>query len=265
MALDERTLRQELSAVKKQEKKLTARAQRENKPTWKAELQKKVPKKVYNGLESAFCKGFELLFSQGTGLIEKSYNREEIQKDQAIRDFAVRIKGGKKELRQMHKSAKKTDFRNLAVTTAEGVGLGALGIGMPDVVLFLSTVLKGVYETALNYGYDYSASRERLLILKLLAASISNGELFVQLDREVEELLQISDCAVTEEELQAQIRETASVFALDMLVLKFIQGMPVIGIVGGLSNPVYYRKIMRYVQLKYRKRYLMNLDEEREP
>ena len=32
----------------------------------------------------------------------------------------------------------------------------------------------------------------------------------------------------------------------------------VVGIVGGLSNPVYYNKIMEYVRLKYHKRYLLN-------
>jgi hypothetical protein len=42
-----------------------------------------------------------------------------------------------------------------------------------------------------------------------------------------------------------------------MLLLKFIQGLPVVGIVGGAANPVYYSKIMKYVQLKYRKRYLL--------
>ena len=47
-------------------------------------------------------------------------------------------------------------------------------------------------------------------------------------------------------------------FALDMLVLKFIQGLPVVGVLGGAANPVYYRKIMRYVQLKYKKRYLIH-------
>ena len=50
----------------------------------------------------------------------------------------------------------------------------------------------------------------------------------------------------------------------DMLVLKFIQGLPVVGIVGGLSNPVYFNKIMEYVRLKYHKRYLLNKKEEME-
>ena len=52
-------------------------------------------------------------------------------------------------------------------------------------------------------------------------------------------------------------RRTAKAFAVDMLLLKFIQGLPVVGVLGGAANPVYYRRIMKYVQLKYRKRYLI--------
>ena len=47
-----------------------------------------------------------------------------------------------------------------------------------------------------------------------------------------------------------------------MLLLKFIQGVPVVGIIGGAANPVYYNKVMKYVQLKYRKRYLMRQKEK---
>ena len=57
---------------------------------------------------------------------------------------------------------------------------------------------------------------------------------------------------------------TADDFALDMLVLKFIQGLPVVGVVGGLSNPVYYNKIMEYIRLKYHKRYLLSKKEDME-
>lgn len=33
--------------------------------------------------------------------------------------------------------------------------------------------------------------------------------------------------------------------------------LPVVGVIGGLGNPVYYRRILSYVQLKYQKRYLL--------
>ena len=100
---------------------------------------------------------------------------------------------------------------------------------------------------------------------------------YVDLDITAQELTdKLFDCGFEVEELirnpgepdfdavQTQIGITADDFALDMLVLKFIQGLPVVGVVGGLSNPVYFNKIMEYVRLKYHKRYLLNKKEEME-
>lgn len=53
-----------------------------------------------------------------------------------------------------------------------------------------------------------------------------------------------------------QMKETASAFAVDML-LKLLQGLPIVGILGGAANQMYYGKVMKYVQLKYWKRYLL--------
>lgn len=91
-------------------------------PVWKAELESHIPEKVYNGLERAFCKGLSLVFNQGRAIIEKGYNKKNIQADHAIQDFAVQLKGGRKGLKLMRKSAKQSNLVNLAVTTVEGVG-----------------------------------------------------------------------------------------------------------------------------------------------
>ncbi len=138
----EAALTKELLAAEKQEKKMEQAALKAKPAPWKKELESRIPEKVYAGLESAFCKGFGLVFDQGRAIIEKGYNKEDMQADHAIRDFAVQLKGGRKELKQMHKSAKQSDLVNMAMTTVEGIGLGALGIGMPDIVLFLGNLLK---------------------------------------------------------------------------------------------------------------------------
>lgn len=253
----EAALSKELLAVEKQEKKMQQSALKARPVAWKKELESRIPEKVYAGLESAFCKGFGVVFDQGRAIIEKGYNKEDLQADHAIRDFAVQLKGGKKELKQMHKSAKQSDLINMAATTVEGIGLGALGIGMPDIVLFLGNLLKGVYETALNYGFDYESRQEQLLILKMMQTALSNGENWTQGNTEVEEMLALETVDITDEVFKQQVKDTASAFAMDMLLLKFIQGLPVVGIIGGAANPVYYSKVMKYVQLKYRKRYLL--------
>ena len=253
----EAALRKELLAVEKQEKKMEQAALKAKPAPWKKELESRIPEKVYAGLESAFCKGFGVVFDQGRVIIEKGYNKEDLQADHAIRDFAVQLKGGRKELKQMHKSAKQSDLVNMAITTVEGIGLGALGVGMPDVVLFLGNLLKGVYETALNYGFEYESRQEQMLILKMMQTALSNGESWVQGNAEVEELLGLETVDITDDTFKQQVKDTASTFAMDMLLLKFIQGLPVVGIIGGAANPVYYSKVMKYVQLKYRKRYLL--------
>lgn len=250
-------LNKEMLAVEKQEKKMQQAALKAKPAAWKKELEKHIPEKVYTGLESAFCKGFGLVFDQGRAIIEKGYNKEDLQADHAIRDFAVQIKGSRKELKQMHRGARQSDLRNLAVTTVEGVGLGALGVGMPDIVLFLGTLLKGVYETALNYGFDYESRQEQIFILKMIQTALVAGEDWATRNAEVDEMLALETVGITDEDFKQQLKETASAFAVDMLLLKFIQGLPVIGILGGAANPVYYSKIMKYVRLKYRKRYLL--------
>ena len=260
MAADDKkrakALQKELLAVEKQEKKLQKAFVKAKDPAWKTALGDKIPKKVYTGLESTFCKAFSLVFNQGRVVIEKSYSKENLQENHTIRDFAVKLKGGRKELRQMDKSARKADLLNLAATTLEGIGLGALGIGMPDIVLFLGTLLKGIYETALNYGFDYDSPGERLLILKMMETALRTGDSWAEKNAETDRILENPGAEVTEQALEQQIAATSGVFAMDMLLLKFIQGIPVVGIIGGAANPLYYRRIMKYVQLKYRKRYL---------
>lgn len=253
----EKALRKELLVVEKQEKKLQKAFLKAKNPAWKTALGEKIPQKVYTGLESAFCKGFSLVFNQGRSLIEKSYSKENLQNNHTIRDFAVQLKGGRKELKAVHKSAKRSDGMNMVVTTAEGLALGALGIGVPDIVLFITTLLKGVYETALNYGFDYALPEEQYMILNMMAASLITGEERLEWDDMIDGMITEMPREVTQGVLDEQIRETASVFAMDMLILKFIQGLPVVGILGGVANPIYYKRVLNYVQLKYRKRYLL--------
>lgn len=253
----EKALRRELLAVENQEKRLQKAFVKAKNPAWKTALGDKIPKKVYAGLESTFCKGFSLVFNQGRSIIEKSYKKEELQDNHTIRDFAVKLRGGRKELKAVNKSAKRSDSLNMVVTTAEGIALGALGIGMPDIVLFISTLLKGVYETALNYGFDYDLPEEQYMILNMMAASLITGEERTEWDDMIDGMIVDMPREVPQSVLEEQIRETASVFAMDMLILKFIQGLPVVGVLGGVANPIYYKRVLNYVQLKYRKRYLL--------
>lgn len=250
-------MRRELLKIQTEEQKLRKKAETAKPAAWKKALEQKIPEKVYTGLETAFCTGFSLVFKHGRKLIELTYKKETLKQEHILRDQAVQTEGSRRDFKQMQKNVRNAGLKNMAATTAEGMALGALGVGMPDVVLFLATLLKGVYETALHYGFEYETPEEQYLILRMMSASLKTGRAWLREDAKVEELLQADAMGVDPEILQEQIKKTASAFAVDMLALKFIQGMPVVGFLGGAANPVYYRKVMDYVQRKYRKRYLL--------
>lgn len=225
--------------ITKQEERLEKAAMRQSTVgpsvlVWKEKLEQKIPVKIYDNLRAAFCKAFSVVFEQGTGIIEKTIRKDQLEKDYEIQNYAIGIKGTRKELKQLRKKAGASGVRDMAVTAAEGIGLGVLGIGLPDIVVFTGFILRGIYETALQYGFTYDATEEKLLILKMMETSLSRGEEWVRVNAEVDRILAKEwhgDHA--EDDVTQQIRRTADVFALDMLLAKFIQGLPLIGIVGG--------------------------------
>lgn len=252
-------VRKELQKIEREEQKLVEYAEKhKTAPVWKTELEKKIPQKVLSGLQKAFFKAFCIIFEKGTAIIEKTYDKDAAVKEFLINDYAVDVKGSRKEIAKIRSGAFGSNMLNTAVTTIEGVGLGALGIGLPDLVIWIGVLLRGIYETALNYGFDYDKAEEKIFILKMIETSMAFGEEWIILNSENDTYMScIANGISNEDELRQQIEKTANALAIQMLGIKFIQGLPVVGILGGAANPIYYQKIMKYVQLKYRKRYLL--------
>lgn len=253
----------ELAIVKRQEESLKKRKMSENSVQWRDTLASKVPDKVYDNLLKAFTKAFSLMFDKGLAVIEKTYNQEELADDYKIKEYAFMTKADRKSLRNIQGGAGKNNIRNMAITTVEGIGLGAFGIGLPDIVIFVGVLLKGIYETALNYGFGYESNEEQYFILKMIEVSMLKGDAWVNGNAEVDEMMELELKAEhTPTEIGNQIERTSTAFAIDMILLKFIQGIPIVGIIGGTGNPVYYNRVMRYAELKYRKRRLLQLSNE---
>ena len=85
-----------------------------------------MPGSIYENLQKAFRKAFAIVFEKGTGLIEKTYNRESLEEDCQVREFAFQVKANRKTLKKARKDARAGNLRNLAITSAEGIGLGAV-------------------------------------------------------------------------------------------------------------------------------------------
>lgn len=247
----------ELQRIEKIEDRLRRQAEKKSNPIWKAKLEEKIPDKVMAGLQKAFSKAFYLIFEKGSVIIEKTYDKESTEKEFQIKDYAMDIKGGRKEISHMKWGAMGGNAINTMITTAEGIGLGALGIGMPDIVIWVGILLRGVYETAMKYGFDYESPEEKIFILKMLEAAMLTGDEWMIANETVDAYIEQELHVIPADDVvKQQIEKTTDAFAADMLVTKFIQGLPVVGMLGGATNPVYYHKVMSYVQLKYRKRYL---------
>lgn len=220
-------------------------------------LAEKVPPKLQDTLNLAFSKAFRLIFEKGTGVIEKTYPREDAQRQFKVNHFAVELKENRKGLREFSKQANKAGRKNLLLSGVEGIGLGVLGIGLPDVAIFTGVLLKSIYETALHYGYSYENTEEKYFILQLIQTALSSGEELIIQNQTVNEFIENKQLPFDYVQ-DGAIENTAAVLSTELLYIKFLQGIPLIGVVGGAYNPLYLKKIQKYVALKYERWFLQD-------
>ena len=130
------------------------------------------------------------------------------------------------------------------------MGLGLVGVGLPDIPLFLGVVLRGVYQIALSYGIDYRtppsgpicwpSSTARPRRTQTSSAPLTNRRyLYAGAPIPIDE--------------QALRRRAAESLAEGMLTAKFVQGLPLVGAAGGAYNLPLYRRITGYAETQYRK------------
>lgn len=132
--------------------------------------------------------------------------------------------------------------------------MGVLGIGLADIPLLLAVLLRSVYEIALQYGFSYDTPEEQVFILRLMEIALQHGDALDEQNAALNR--QLYQNTIPQADRDAQIRRTAGVLADDLLYLKFIQGIPIVGMVGGVSDMVCHNKIADYAELKYRRRFL---------
>ena len=221
-------------------------------------LEEKVPEKLQGTLNTAFAKAFHLIFEKGTGVIEKTYRKEEIEKDYKINELTNELKQSKKSLQKFSKNAKGSGTKNLVVSGAAGIGMGILGVGLPDIPVFTAMILKSIYEIAMHYGYSYETEEEQYFILLLIQGAVTHGEDMLVIDKEINQYIS-SSIWLQEKTKEEMIHQTAGCLSKELLYMKFLQGIPVVGAVGGAYDVVYLKQITEYANLKYERRFLERL------
>lgn len=249
----------EWKRLMKQERSFLAKGSSLRAGTVSRLLEGKVPDKLQDTLDAAFAKAFEIIFEKGTGIIEKTYSREKIEHQNKVNLYSVDLAENKKTLRKFEKETGSSNTKNLLLSGASGIGLGVLGIGLPDIPLFVGTLLKSIYEIALHFGYDYESQEEKYFILKLVETALSGGVKLREGDRALNQF--IDEPYLPEDyDQHRQIRETSETMSAELLYLKFLQGIPVVGAVGGAYNAVYMQKVQKYAKIKYYRRFLTDRD-----
>lgn len=242
-------LLRELYTAQKKERRLLASAVRQN-PV-KQTIYQKVPPKVCTLLENAFEKAFRLVFLSGTQVIEKTFDKEAASLDYEAGNFVVDKAGSRKSIRRLDKKARKDNLLNNAATTVSGLGLGFLGLGLPDIPLLVSTLLKGVYEIALGYGFDYTTREEQVYILRLICTALADGSVKEDCNRRLDGAASGAGTALDQE-----IAAASKILSDALLVEKFVQGLPIVGVVGGFVNMAVYTRVSALAGVKYKIRYL---------
>jgi EcsC protein family len=255
-------LEKELKKINKKEKKLVGKKEGYIKSKLNPisnKIEEVIPDKLRESLQKAFYNGFKLVLKNGSKYIENLYDKEKIKVEHDISNYALSKKLNRKALKEIDKQSKRSKLINSAISTVEGSGLGLLGIGLPDIPIFIGVIIKSVYEIALSYGFDYEKEEELIYILTLISAALTIEEKQIKYNSKLDYLGRKIDLNIKiEENLEEVIKETSEVLSEALLIAKFIQGLPFVGVVGGLTNYNVINKLTTYGNLKYKKRFIEN-------
>lgn len=222
-------------------------------------VESKVPESLKNSLDKAFYKAFQIIFEKGTKYIEKLFNKNKIQFNHNVNDYNLKINSDKGSLKRIDRNAQRSKLINTSISTIEGAGLGFLGMGLPDIPLFTAMILKTIYEISLSYGFLYEIEEEKIYVLNLINAALTSNEVQRKYNHRVDIIGEKIDKHVHfEYNLNKEIVNTSKILSNSMLTSKFVQGIPVVGVVGSIVNYKIINKISRYSSIKYKKRYLNN-------
>ena len=227
-----RALDIEWEKLQKREKRFLSARENQKESFINQKLEEKVPTKLQETLDKAFAKAFGLIFEKGTGVIEKTFRPEEMKKDFKIKEFTNEVRQSRKSLKAFGKKAEATGNINLAVSGLAGVGMGILGVGIPDIPIFTGLIMKSIYEIALSYGFSYDTKEERRFILLLILGAVSCGEEMLVIDEQIDQYIESEFLPYNYDE-SVQIERTAAGLSKELLYMKFLQGIPVVGFGAG--------------------------------
>lgn len=224
-------------------------------------LDKKVtelaPEKLIGTLSAAFEKAVSLVLDKGSGVVLPPSRRQARREAYQVHAYAADLRETRKSLRAFSREAGRSGWGNALLAGAAGVGMGFLGVALPDVPLLTALLLKCVYETAESFGFPCETETERIYALRVMETALSEGEKLRRNNRELEHFDQTGAWPepIT---LEDQIRSAARQLSEAALYGKALQSVPVVGAVGGAGDWECLRRVGRYAAIRYQKRFLVS-------
>ncbi|AOR24166.1 EcsC family protein [Clostridium taeniosporum] len=260
----EKVLEKQLKVISKKEDKLLVEKKESffNKKIspYRGKIEEKIPDKLKDTLQTAFEKGFNIVFKKGIKIIEKSFDKEKINEDFNIDNYAVNLQTNKKNIKKIDRKTGRKILLNKSIGVLEGGILGFLGIGLPDIPIFTAVILKTIYEISLGYGFSYENDYEKIYILNIICSATTKGEEKKYYLNKIDKIgEQIDNGIKLEYDIDELINETSNKMATSMLTSKFIQGLPIVGVVGSVTNYKIIKDVSKIAKIKYKKRYLRKL------
>lgn len=245
----------ELRKLQKEELRYKGKRREAEAPLLQHLLEGKVPQGLENTLCTAFGKAFSVVFRHGDVILDKTYSKSKLESlvAQHLEDDSSE-KNQIKGLKKVSRKANTANRRQVLFAGTEGIALGLLGIGIPDVPLISALLLRNVYTTAQRFGFSNETEAEKLFILILIETALLRGDDFFKADLRLN--LWIDKAITPDTSLDEQIEHTAKALSAYLLYAKFLQGLPIIGALGGFSDGICMEAVSKYSKLKYKRRFL---------
>ena len=248
-------LEREIVRLRRAEKRFLRRQQNKEPTKLDSLLEDKVPEKLESTLDAAFAKAFQLIFSKGSLIISKTFSSDKIMNEFEMDSFMLEEYGRGREMRKFRRRATATGTAHTMVSTVTGAALGLLGGTIPGIITFITLLLRNIYQISMRYGYSFESEEEQKFILRVIAAAVREGDDLLQADKEINRIIK-AGLFTDDSSVDERIHDAAVALAHAVLLMKFIQNIPVVGIVGGAADFVYMEKISDYAVLKYQRRFL---------
>lgn len=237
-------------------------------PVWKQALSKgaqpareklneKIPEKLEDTLNTAFVAAFKMVFQEGKTLIKKTYDDDVLKKEYVEKRMSAQTKGDRSLIQRLRKPGEKRYLKSLGVATTEGVGLGLLGIGLPDIPILIGNMIRTCSVSAQSHGLDADRVDEQVYMLRLIRLAAMPMEERKDCNSALDALGNAIDAGRNAQlDLQSEMQETADRLSMTMLFSRFVMGLPIVGVAGGLYNPMIISQLHRLAEVKYESRLL---------